>query len=210
MSPGYKLNKIMSEIKLTAKGKSYWESKGAYQKEYDELYDEMVPSSGHSETLAGEVLRAVSRLGYEYYNNGNCNACEVTENEGDWIECEYCHGSGMVDDENDEDGEQIECPECGGEGGYYEEVEDDYSVDEFYAQFLDLLEGVFQEEGWNDATQAVEDVREIILNSISYHDNDMLFSEFNETSYAHLTDYAMAWIIKHKDEKTSLPKEYKN
>ena len=63
--------------------KSYWNNEGQFQKEYDELYNELVPASGRSETLFGEVIRAVSRLGYEYLNNGNCNARETTEIEDD-------------------------------------------------------------------------------------------------------------------------------
>ena len=67
----------MQEVKLTELGKSYWNSNGAYQAEYDKLYGELVPASGSAETLKGELIRAISRLVYEHCNNGNCNAREV-------------------------------------------------------------------------------------------------------------------------------------
>lgn len=81
--------------------------------EYDKLYNELVPASGEAENLFGEAVRAVGRLGYEYLNNGNCNAREETEIEGDWVECSCCGGSGVCEDE---DGEEYDCPECGGDG----------------------------------------------------------------------------------------------
>src|ERR1700722_1596329 len=64
----------MSVSKRTIAPASYWCEKGAYQQEYDSLYASLVPSSGSSETLRGELVRSISKLGYEYYNNGNCNA----------------------------------------------------------------------------------------------------------------------------------------
>ena len=49
---------------------AYWNSKGEYQKEYDALWDKLVPSEGEAETIPGEVLRAISRIYYDRYNNG--------------------------------------------------------------------------------------------------------------------------------------------
>lgn len=72
--------------KQTVIGNSYWNCDGAYQKEYNELYEKMVPEQGSCNTLNGELIRAVSRLSYEYFNNGNCNACKDDE---EWEETEY-------------------------------------------------------------------------------------------------------------------------
>ena len=47
----------------------YYHSKGRYQADYDRLVD-LMPGSGQSETVAGELIRAVSKLGHELYNNG--------------------------------------------------------------------------------------------------------------------------------------------
>ncbi len=59
--------------KNTPKGKSYWDESGAYQKQYDQLYEELVPASGEAETSDGRLLRSITRLYYDYCNNGNGN-----------------------------------------------------------------------------------------------------------------------------------------
>ena len=60
--------------KLTTLPKnSYWNETGAYQKEYNELYEKLVPAKGQAKTLHGELIRCGSRLVYEFYNNGNSN-----------------------------------------------------------------------------------------------------------------------------------------
>ena len=51
---------------------TYWNKSGAHQAEYDRLI-ELMPMSGKSDTLAGELIRCVSRLGHELYNNGMGN-----------------------------------------------------------------------------------------------------------------------------------------
>ena len=53
---------------------SYWNNKGKYQKEGDELYEKLVPSEGAAETVHGELIRGINRLFHEYCNNGNGNA----------------------------------------------------------------------------------------------------------------------------------------
>jgi len=37
------------------------------------LFDQLVPSQGKCDTLAGEMVRAAYRLRYDFYNNGMCN-----------------------------------------------------------------------------------------------------------------------------------------
>ena len=68
----------MESMKITELGNSYWNETGAYQNAYQQLYDKLVPSSGNAKTLNGELIRAISRLFYEYCNNGNCNAVDET------------------------------------------------------------------------------------------------------------------------------------
>lgn len=58
----------MSELK-----NCYCDGNGKFQKEYDELNDKLVPAMGKCDTLEGELLRAIDRIYYDYYNNGNCN-----------------------------------------------------------------------------------------------------------------------------------------
>ena len=41
---------------------TYWNDRGKYQKDFDELSEKLVPSSGKCDTVAGEILRAVTKL----------------------------------------------------------------------------------------------------------------------------------------------------
>jgi hypothetical protein len=51
---------------------TYWNSNGKHQAAYQELC-KIVPSSGPAGTVEGEMLRAVTRIYYDYYNNGMIN-----------------------------------------------------------------------------------------------------------------------------------------
>jgi hypothetical protein len=50
----------------------YWNSTGKHQAAYEELC-KLVPSSGPAGTVEGEMLRAATRLYYDFYNNGMVN-----------------------------------------------------------------------------------------------------------------------------------------
>ena len=52
---------------------SYWDNKGKYQHEYDAAWKALIPASGEAKDGLPEALRAISRIGYDYYNNGFCN-----------------------------------------------------------------------------------------------------------------------------------------
>ena len=41
------------------------------EKRIDKLFEELVPASGKAESLAGELVRAISRIGYRNYNDGD-------------------------------------------------------------------------------------------------------------------------------------------
>lgn len=69
-------NKVMKDsldfsetLKLI--NESYDELPKAIQDRYDELFKKLVPVRGDCETYGGEALRAVSRLGYRWYNDGD-------------------------------------------------------------------------------------------------------------------------------------------
>lgn len=36
------------------------------------MFEELVPLSGRADTVAGEIVRAINRIGYRYYNDGDC------------------------------------------------------------------------------------------------------------------------------------------
>jgi len=122
------------EKRITQPGKSYWSESGAYQEEHDRLWAELVPPSGSCDTIHGELIRATSRLFYEFCNNGNCNAIEV-----EMGRCSSCGGDGQVDsgyDGDDEEDTYEDCSWCDGSG----EEEGDTIITPFYASFLDLIE----------------------------------------------------------------------
>lgn len=41
------------------------------KKKMEELFDELVPMNGKADTVAGEIVRAYSRIAYRYYNDGD-------------------------------------------------------------------------------------------------------------------------------------------
>lgn len=59
-----KVNKMDKAIK------SYWIGTGKYQDLYNDFYDYFVPTEGESNDKYGELLRSISRITYDYYNNG--------------------------------------------------------------------------------------------------------------------------------------------
>ena len=51
----------------------YWHNAGKHQADYGRLCDELIPAMGKADTVAGEILRSVTRLAYDLYNNGMGN-----------------------------------------------------------------------------------------------------------------------------------------
>jgi hypothetical protein len=48
----------------------YWNCLGKYQKELERLQAELIPESGKAKTMHGELLRCVSKIYYDVFNNG--------------------------------------------------------------------------------------------------------------------------------------------
>ena len=40
-------------------------------KEFEALFDQYVPDQGHADTVGGELIRAVNKIVYRYYNDGD-------------------------------------------------------------------------------------------------------------------------------------------
>ncbi len=57
---------------MYTKENTYRNNKGQYQSEFDRL-SKLMPMLGNSNVVAGEMIRAATRLVYDYYNNGMCN-----------------------------------------------------------------------------------------------------------------------------------------
>ena len=188
-----------TEFKSTELGKSYWNGTGAFQKEYDELYKQHVPSSGAASTLNGELIRAISRLFYEYCNNGNCNACEQKWGEEEYT-CGCCNGSGVMMGEDDDGNEiEVDCDTCYGFGTESEEVIESTSVAPFYVQFLELIE--------KSVPSAKEDVKKVenFIEADLYNSSTQ-FSDENMKIYNALCDKVIFHVLTNEDKE--LPSWY--
>lgn len=62
---------------------TYWDNNGKYQEMYNKAWKQLIPTSGEAEDGWPEALRAISRIGYDYYNNGFCNLWRSWD-DGDW------------------------------------------------------------------------------------------------------------------------------
>ena len=58
-------------ISLPDEPANYYHGTGQLYKEYQELFDKLVPASGAADTIEGEVLRAASKIVYRHYNDGD-------------------------------------------------------------------------------------------------------------------------------------------
>lgn len=131
---------------------------GKYSKIYKSLYNEFVPNTGPSKYVIGELIRCVSRLIHEYYNNGNGNACEIEYGE-------ECYDVEYWDDDSEEYYTDQDC----------EEVEIDRYPSEFYESFLQFVE----QHGPKDIIKYTDKIREIICEESTYDENQSkYYTEF--------------------------------
>jgi hypothetical protein len=172
------------EKRITPAGQSYWNNTGAYQVEYDKMWKELVPDSGSSSTLHGELVRASGRLFYEFCNNGNCNAVEI-----EMTRCPHCGGNCEEFSHTDDEGEDVyeDCSWCYGTG----EEEGDALITDFYGEFLDLIEN-------NVPDAPVDEVRDFITaNASSRHK----FDDREMGIYNALTDSVMHHVLTTEDSE---------
>ena len=188
----------MIAIKTTELGKSYWNENGAYQKEYEKLYADLVPSSGASKTLNGELIRSISRLFYEYCNNGNGNSVDAEHYYEDET-CYECSGDGEIFDYTNDDGEDVfeTCDNCCGSGEIQEEYYHRPEVTDFYKNFLDLIKFNVP-----NSFKEVEEVIEVMLEpNNSFSDEDM-------AKYNAMCDKVIQYVLSTEDKP--LPISYGN
>lgn len=200
-----KVNSVLvPDVKTTELGKSYWDESGAYQKEYKELYDKLVPPSGSSETLHGELIRAISRLFYDYCNNGNCNAAEAEYGETEYA-CDTCGGSGEIEVYGEQDSFEC-CEDCGGSGVITEEEIESVTITSFYQEFIDLIqENLVKEFDRGEVYEIISAVERIIADSVEEHGGNY-FNRENMAAYNKLSDYVI-WFVLNTDD-AELPENY--
>jgi len=163
---------------FTPIGKTYWNDKGVYQTEFNELYKYLVPNCGDAPTIQGELLRVISRLNYDYFNNGNCNVQEVTEED-----CYVCGGSGWQEGD-DEDEDDVDCSSCGGSCTWETGVE----ITEYYQRMIDFL------KQYSNTQNEIDDLVKFLTDYHHYSRRD-LFHEKNEQIYTRLIDKVMQQIL---------------
>jgi hypothetical protein len=193
----------METMKITESGKSYWGDSGVYQNEYNKLYKEHVPADGNAKTLNGELIRAISRLFYEYCNNGNCNAFQCSYVD-EWETCLYCHGSGTVGYDEDEE----DCPECGGDGQFYNNIEiKDVWVTKMYDNFLRLIKENVPTTLNSDGGKSIESVIDIICEAAYDNQGERYFNVIHMNVYNMMCDRVIYHVLNNEDKE--LPEWYK-
>ena len=157
------------ETKRTELTKHYWNNEGAYEQEFSQLTNELMPATGKAEYLVGEVVRAANRLYYEYCNNGNMNARDIKE----WGD------------------------------------DDDYEVglSEFYGAFINIIRDALDRDGDEDGVKVMDFIESFITNYDS--DSREYFSDENMHKYDLMIDHVAEYALRHKDDKTAIPANYK-
>lgn len=124
---------------------TYWENSGKHQELYNSLYKRLVPDMGEADTKAGEVLRAISKLYYDSYNNG-CGNFELFTDHFSTLDFHYSEFIKLAEDpklvnqsysqlknhhlDMQEDPEVYDCIKCNGEGVVEEDYFDDNEEEE--------------------------------------------------------------------------------
>ena len=174
-----KKNNTMTQIKFTKVGRNYWESSGAYQEEYNRLWNELVPSRGAAQTINGELIRTIDRLTHDFYNNGNCNVVEMERED-----CDECGGSGWTyashKGEEDED-----CQWCGGEC----QVDTEAVIRPHYREMLDFLHEFVNEK------EEVKELEKFILYTAGHYGDLCIYDEAKCHIYTELTDSIMYQVL---------------
>ena len=195
----------------TPKGKSYWSNNAAYTEQYEELHQKLVPVVGKAETVNGEVLRVLSNVSYDYYNNGNCNILT-----GIYETCDHCDGSGFEEEEEctycdgtgeHEDGE--ECCNCGGTG--HEELEDchqcggncttleSYKIEKHWQDMIDFLHQYLTNNSESKETSI--EILEKLEDQIKEKGMDCEFTDDEQRVYVDLADEVIYTVLNTEDKK---------
>lgn len=190
------------EIKRTEVTKHYWNNEGVYDKEFTQMTEKLMKATGRGDNLRAEVVRAANRLYYEYCNNGNCNAVHVEYGDEVEVTCSCCGGSGYLGDDEDDT-----CDACGGSGVVYEEGENEYSVSEYYDNFITLIQDSLNDR---ESFKAMENIRSFIEQTGDGAPHDWYFNDNNMHMYDLMIDLVYEWAVKHENDNTPIPNWYKN
>lgn len=147
----------------------YWRENGVYQEIYSNLWNKLVPSSDMAETIHGELIRCISRLYYDFCNNGNCNVVDI-----EMETCRECDGCGYHDMQLDEE-EWENCYYCDGECN----VEGEVFITDYYDEMLSFLRQYMVE------SKLADELRDWIVNG---YENNYSFSDEQMNKYDKVVD----------------------
>jgi hypothetical protein len=136
----------MKDVKDKPSG-VYWDNEGKYQAQYDRAWKQLIPASGEANDGLPEALRAISRIGYDYYNNGFCNL---------WRSSEAYDSDGCYYDEYSMD-------------SYYEELVDylRYEIPrDLHKQLEEFLLEVQGYGNWSDSADIIDRIIDNIMEGI--------------------------------------------
>lgn len=190
------------ETKRTEVTKHYWNNEGVYDKEFTQITETLMKARGRGDNLRAEVVRAANQLYYEYCNNGNCNAMNVKYGDEVEVTCSCCGGCGYLGDDEDDT-----CPACGGSGVVYEEGENEYSVSEYYDNFIKLIRDTLNDK---ESCKVMEDIRSFIEQTGDGTSHDWYFNDNNMHMYDLMIDVVYEWAVKHENDNTPIPDWYNN
>lgn len=163
-------------MKVTETGNSYWDGTGAYQAEYKEMYDALVPIQGEADTVNGELIRSVSRLTHDYFNNGNGNArVEI-----------YADNTGSLWYDEDEDEDE--------DDSYFGNDEDDYEteISDFFLHFTDFIVTTI---GTDEIETVITDICDIITD-----DENPAYEDKTVDKYNKMADIVMHYVMTHENQ----------
>ena len=171
---------------VTPLGKSYWGQDGAYQNLYDSLWEQLVPASGYATTIHGEMLRSISRLFYDFCNNGNCNVLDLKMDT-----CHNCDGCGYQEvfysEDEDAEPETEDCYVCDGAG----EVQDEVYITEYYEEMVDFLQEFMNEK------QSIFNLKKFLIDEYSIRYS---FSDKQMDIYNKVVDAVMYQVLNTNDK----------
>lgn len=168
---------------------TYWNNKGKYSKEYNELIEKLVPKHGEASTQIGLLLQYCRDLYLEYYDNDNVNLYENVGEPTCIYTCHVCDGSGV-----DEYG--CPCPYCDGNGETYEY--DRCITDEFQHRinFINLWSIFVRSDKGKQLREHISKLHDQLLKDTYTTDSYLFYKDL----YERLIDYVMELILDDKME----------
>lgn len=169
--------------------KTYFNNKGKYSNEYNELIEKLVPKHGEAPTQIGLLLQYCRDLYNEYYDNDNVNLYENVGSPTCIYTCHVCDGSGV-----DEYG--CPCPYCDGNGETYEY---DRCISDKFQQrihFIHLWSILVRNDKGKQLREHLSKLHDQLLKDTYTTDSYKVYEDL----YERLIDYMMEVILEDKME----------